>query len=78
MLAMTPTLARHVQKLTVHPERVLAEHERSGRHHVWNHAPVVSCLIAEAASHMDALHTFSWDGDDVLPTDRMWAKLRKK
>lgn len=76
MLTRTPALARHVQKLTVRPEydgkRKQPEFIRA-----WNHAHIVSSLVASASKHMDALHTFSWDGEDTLPDDVMWADLRK-
>lgn len=76
MLARTPALARHVQKLLVHPESSLKnsqpEFVRS-----WNHARTVSSLVAAASKHMDALRHFGWDGEDTLPDDRMWADLRR-
>ncbi|KAI0769695.1 hypothetical protein BD413DRAFT_694227 [Trametes elegans] len=74
MIARTPQVARHVRRLTVHPE-----HEPNPRpceqYRAWDNAGVVSRCVMRAARNLDALHNFEWDGEDMLPDDRMWAEL---
>ncbi|THH32504.1 hypothetical protein EUX98_g1695 [Antrodiella citrinella] len=76
MLARTPALARHVQKLIVHPDGV-GKRKQHESIRAWNCAHTVSSLVAAASKHMDALHTFAWDGEDTLPDDLMWSELQK-
>ncbi|KAL4243969.1 hypothetical protein ABKN59_010055 [Abortiporus biennis] len=73
MLSRSPWIARHIQSLTIRPER-----RHPGREFLDTraHALVSSALVADAATYMDALHTFVWDGEDYLPNDRMWARLK--
>ncbi|KAI0328658.1 hypothetical protein GY45DRAFT_1254523 [Cubamyces sp. BRFM 1775] len=77
MIERCPQVARHVRKLTVHPE-----HEFHPRPHdqyrAWDNAGVVSRCVMRAARNLDALHHFEWDGEDMLPDDRMWAELRSR
>ncbi|KAH9949589.1 hypothetical protein B0H21DRAFT_727525 [Amylocystis lapponica] len=70
MLHCTPAVARHVQRLVVRPE----QHPPTQR--VWDVAGMVSRMVGEAARRLDALRVFEWDGEDMLPDDRMWANLR--
>ena len=77
MLIKSPGVARHVRKLTVHPDR-----------HPDTKAPLlpfsqeycslVSGLVADAARNMDALNTFVWNADGALPDDFMWGELRDR
>ena len=32
----------------------------------------------KVARHLDALARFEWDGEDMLPDDRMWSELRAR
>lgn len=75
MLAQSPHLARHVRKLVVHPESTGSRRQPKFLR-AWNYAHTVSSLVGAACQHMDALHTFSWDGEDSLPDDAMWEELR--
>lgn len=77
MLQRRPDVARHVRRLSVHPED-----EVSSRPHeqikAWDNAGVVSRCVMRVASHLDALSHFEWDGEDMLPDDRMWTELRAR
>ncbi|OCH92303.1 hypothetical protein OBBRIDRAFT_727011 [Obba rivulosa] len=77
MLQECPATARHVRKLVVRPEK----HPKPLRHDAsrfWDHARVVSRLVRSAARNLDALQAFEWDGEDMLPDDRMWLELRAR
>ncbi|EMD37352.1 hypothetical protein CERSUDRAFT_114029 [Gelatoporia subvermispora B] len=77
MLEQCPAVARHVRKLVVRPEK----HTKPQRHDVarfWDNARVVSRLVRAAAPNLDALQVFEWDGEDLLPDDRMWHELRTR
>ncbi|KAJ3524166.1 hypothetical protein NM688_g8608 [Phlebia brevispora] len=75
MLSRNANVARHVRKLTVHPDR-----------HPYSKIPLlpfareycslVSTLVAHAAKNMDALDTFFWDADAGVPEDLMWRQLK--
>ncbi|OBZ67182.1 hypothetical protein A0H81_12782 [Grifola frondosa] len=74
MLQRCPEVARHVQRLAVHPEKfpALSGYDSA---RVWDNAGMVSRLVSKAARHLDALRVFEWDGEDMLPDDRMWSHL---
>ena len=72
MLLRCPALARHIRRLAVFPEEgepVVPLRDSAG---------LVSRAVMRAARHFDALARFEWDGEDMLPDDRMWAELRAK
>ncbi|TFK90589.1 hypothetical protein K466DRAFT_583627 [Polyporus arcularius HHB13444] len=77
MLQRRPDVARHIRRLSVHPED-----EGSSRPHeqikAWDNAGVVSRCVMKVAQHLDALSHFEWDGEDMLPDDRMWSELRAR
>ncbi|KAI1794065.1 hypothetical protein LXA43DRAFT_915845 [Ganoderma leucocontextum] len=76
MLQRCPQVARHTQRLAVFPEDEPArprDHLRA-----WDNAGIVSRCVMKAARHLDALARFEWDGEDMLPDDRMWVELRSK
>ena len=75
MLQRCPKIARHVQKLVVRPEEQRFKRRQQLR--AWDNAGTVSRLVSLAARHLDALQTFEWDGDDMLPDDRMWSSLQE-
>ncbi|CDO75361.1 hypothetical protein BN946_scf184966.g29 [Trametes cinnabarina] len=77
MLERCPDVARHVRKLAVHPEHESLSRPRD-QYRVWDNAGVVSRCVMRAARNLDALHHFEWDGEDMLPDDRMWAELRAR
>ncbi|KAI0630286.1 hypothetical protein C8Q77DRAFT_1137332 [Trametes polyzona] len=77
MIERCPEVARHVRKLTVHPEHELTPRPRD-QYRAWDNAGVVSRCVMKAARNLDALHSFEWDGEDMLPDDRMWAELRTR
>ncbi|KAI0374110.1 hypothetical protein BV20DRAFT_1049515 [Pilatotrama ljubarskyi] len=77
MIAQFPQVARHVRKLTVHPEHELDPRPRD-QYRAWDNAGVVSRCVMRAARNLDALVHFEWDGEDMLPDDRMWAELRAR
>ncbi|KAI0743506.1 hypothetical protein C8Q80DRAFT_1107692 [Daedaleopsis nitida] len=77
MLQRCPDVARHIRRLAVHPE-----HEVDPRPHdharAWDNAGIVSRCVMKLAPHLDALAQFEWDGEDMLPDDRMWTELRSR
>lgn len=75
MFQRCPEIARHVQKLVVRPEK-LPNRKRRKLLRAWDNAGTVSRLVAAAARRLDVLQVFEWDGEDMLPDDRMWADLR--
>ncbi|EIW63382.1 uncharacterized protein TRAVEDRAFT_56411 [Trametes versicolor FP-101664 SS1] len=77
MIERCPEVARHVRRLTVHPEHELSPRPRD-QYRAWDNAGVVSRCVMRAARNLDALHDFEWDGEDMLPDDRMWAELRAR
>ncbi|KAI9060262.1 hypothetical protein FKP32DRAFT_1687783 [Trametes sanguinea] len=77
MIERSPDVARHVRKLTVHPEHESHPRPRD-QYRAWDNAGVVSRCVMRAARNLDALHHFEWDGEDMLPDDRMWAELRTR
>ncbi|KAI0358361.1 hypothetical protein OH77DRAFT_1518410 [Trametes cingulata] len=77
MIAQYPQVARHVRRLTVHPEHELDPRPRD-QYRAWDNAGVVSRCVMRAARNLDALVHFEWDGEDMLPDDRMWAELRER
>ncbi|KAL7281735.1 hypothetical protein ACG7TL_005053 [Trametes sanguinea] len=77
MIERSPDVARHVRKLTVHPEHESLSRPRD-QYRAWDNAGVVSRCVMRAARNLDALHHFEWDGEDMLPDDRMWAELRTR
>ena len=44
----------------------------------WDNAGAVSRAVMKVARHLDALARFEWDGEDMLPDDRMWSELRAR
>ncbi|KAI0819964.1 hypothetical protein BC628DRAFT_1413365 [Trametes gibbosa] len=77
MIERCPDVARHVRRLTVHPEHELSPRPRD-QYRAWDNAGVVSRCVMRAARNLDALYHFEWDGEDMLPDDRMWAELRAR
>ncbi|KAH9858797.1 hypothetical protein C2E23DRAFT_768410 [Lenzites betulinus] len=77
MIERCPDVACHVRKLTVHPEHELVPRPRD-QYRAWDNAGVVSRCVMQAAVNLDALAHFEWDGEDMLPDDRMWAELRAR
>ncbi|PCH43638.1 hypothetical protein WOLCODRAFT_153691 [Wolfiporia cocos MD-104 SS10] len=77
MLHRCPAVARHVRTLVVRPER-RPRHasRRQDSVRTWETAGVISRRVAAAARSLDALQTFEWDGEDMLPDDHMWSDLR--
>lgn len=76
MLRNTPEVARHVLELIVQPDRMsntVAGYEESKE---W--CKTISNLVAECATHMDALRKFTWNAVAALPQERMWAELRSR
>ena len=78
MLQRRPDVARHIRRLVVFPEDDPARAAARDRVRAWDNAGVVSRAVMKAARHLDALARFEWDGEDMLPDDRMWAELRAK
>lgn len=76
MLQRCPDVARHTQRLAVFPEDESARPRDRVR--VWDNAGIVSRCVMKAARHLDALARFEWNGEDMLPDDRMWVELRSK
>ncbi|EJF65383.1 hypothetical protein DICSQDRAFT_99172 [Dichomitus squalens LYAD-421 SS1] len=74
MLVRCPAVARHIRRLAVFPEDDPAR--LRGRMRAWDSAGVVSRAVMKVARHLDALARFEWDGEDMLPDDRMWSELR--
>lgn len=79
MLAQTPSIARHVQSLTVHPTSpsrtdpgpsYLYEGKKLGL------AYAVSDAVRRACVRLDALRHFVWDGEEMPGYDDMWFALR--
>ncbi|KAI8993089.1 hypothetical protein BD414DRAFT_412755 [Trametes punicea] len=77
LIERRPDVARHVRKLTVHPEHETHPRPRE-QYRAWDNAGVVSRCVMRAAPNLDALHHFEWDGEDMLPDDRMWGELRAR
>lgn len=77
MLLRRPDVARHIRTLSVHPEDELNSRPRE-QTRAWDNAGVVSRCVVKVAPHLDALSHFEWDGEDMLPDDRMWAELRAR
>lgn len=76
MLQRHPHISRHVQKLIVHPEKLTRKEREYAR--AWDNAGHVSRLVIGATRYLDALNAFEWDGEDMLPDDRMWSELRMR
>ena len=74
MLERSPDVARHIQRLAVFPEDEPARSRDRVR--AWDNAGIVSRSVLRVARHLDALARFEWDGEDMLPDDRMWSELR--
>ncbi|KAI0675265.1 hypothetical protein C8Q78DRAFT_965506 [Trametes maxima] len=77
MMQRCPAVARHVRKLTVHPEHESTPRPRD-QYRAWDNAGLVSRCIVKVARNLDALLQFEWDGEDMLPSDQMWAELRSR
>ncbi|KAL6306866.1 hypothetical protein BKA93DRAFT_123582 [Sparassis latifolia] len=75
MLQRYPHVARHVRRLVVRPER-RNRHDSLPHVREWDKAGMVSRLVVTTARYMDVLQAFEWDGEDMLPDDRMWVELR--
>lgn len=71
MLSRNPQIARHVQTLVVRPDH--AEQTPRTRYTPFD-GSVISGIVRQAAAHLDALHTFVWDAEE-LPPDNMWLSL---
>lgn len=78
MLQRSPAIARHIRRLSVHPEEESSSHPDRDHVRAWDNAGVVSRCVMKAAPHLDALSQFEWDGEDMLPDDRMWTELRTR
>ena len=81
MLERCPAVARHVRKLAVHPETdaEVLRRRRERRHtKEWDVAGDISRIVASAARHLHDLRVFEWDGEDMLPDDRMWSELQRR
>ncbi|PIL36119.1 hypothetical protein GSI_01779 [Ganoderma sinense ZZ0214-1] len=76
MLERCPDVARHTQRLAVFPEDEPTRPRDRVR--AWDNAGIVSRCVLKAARYLDALARFDWEGEDMLPDDRMWAELRSK
>lgn len=74
MLQRRPDVARHVRKLVLRPEDQLTGRKQQVR--AWDNAGMISRMVSDAAKYLDALQEFEWDGEDMLPDDRMWSGLR--
>ena len=74
MLGRCPAVARHIRRLAVFPEDESACPR--DRMRAWDNAGAVSRAVMKTAKHLDALAHFVWEGEDMLPDDRMWAELR--
>ncbi|KAI0704983.1 hypothetical protein C8T65DRAFT_578005 [Cerioporus squamosus] len=77
MLQRRPDVARHIRRLSVYPEDEVSSRPRE-QLKAWDNAGVVSRCVMKVAAHLDALSHFEWDGEDMLPDDRMWAELRAR
>ncbi|KAH9839509.1 uncharacterized protein C8Q71DRAFT_515344 [Rhodofomes roseus] len=77
MLGRCPAIARHVRKLVVRPEKELPRRPRPQTKE-WDVAGDISRIVAHAAKHLHDLHVFEWDGEDMLPDDRMWSELQRR
>lgn len=66
MLNRDPSIARHIQKLTV---RFPSSASHSGGF-------PISVLLRTLAPKLDALHTFIWDAGEIPQCDDMWFALR--
>jgi len=75
MLQRSPEIARHVRKLVIRPEEQMRS-KSTRQVRVWDNAGTISRMVGSAAQHLDALQVFEWDGEDMLPDDRMWSGLR--
>ena len=78
MLRRCPAVARHVRRLAVHPESDRGPAAAAGPFRAWDNAGIVSRCVMKLAPHLDALAQFEWDGEDMLPDDRMWTELRAR
>ena len=76
MLRDTPSLARHVQSLEIHP-RLAPNHDEQGSEDTGSLARI-SALIVEVSSHMDALQTFVWGSSSGPSVSAMWTALRQQ
>lgn len=76
MLQRCPDVARHIRTLAVYPEDDAPTRLRGDTLRAWDNAGVVSRAVMKTAKHLDALAHFVWEGEDMLPDDRMWAELR--
>lgn len=65
MLNREPSIARHIQTLTV---------RFSGSPHAGG--LLISDLLRTLAPKLDALHTFIWDAEEIPQCDDMWLALR--
>ncbi|KAI6169332.1 hypothetical protein EDD17DRAFT_1464528 [Pisolithus thermaeus] len=65
MLNREPSIARHIQKLTV---RFTSSPHSGGF--------LISDLLRTLAPKLDALHTFIWDAEEIPQCDDMWFALR--
>ncbi|KAI0316506.1 hypothetical protein OF83DRAFT_1060236 [Amylostereum chailletii] len=78
MLSMRPDRARHVRSLCVVPDN----HSTGlGTRPVWGRAVLadgyaVSAAVRRAASRLEVLQRFIWDGEELPPYDDMWFALR--
>ncbi|KAJ8518146.1 hypothetical protein ONZ45_g4748 [Pleurotus djamor] len=72
MLSQRPDIARHVRSLAIHPEG------KPGSNAHKCHVGLASEAVREiaASTHLDALSTFVWDGDELPVNDDMWFALR--
>ncbi|RPD74207.1 hypothetical protein L226DRAFT_535673 [Lentinus tigrinus ALCF2SS1-7] len=77
MLLRRPDVARHIRRLSVYPEHEMSSRPRE-QTRAWDNAGVVSRCVMKVAPYLDALSHFEWDGEDMLPDDRMWAELRAR
>lgn len=80
MLERCPAVARHVRKLAVRPETDAEVLRRRRERHTkeWDVAGDISRIVASAARHLHDLRVFEWDGEDMLPDDRMWSELQRR
>ena len=71
MLERCPAVARHVRKLAVRPETDALRSRRERHMKEWDVAGDISQIVASTARHLHDLRVFEWDGEDMLPDDRM-------
>ncbi|KAJ8696076.1 hypothetical protein PTI98_005974 [Pleurotus ostreatus] len=72
MLERRPDIARHILKLVIKPEA------KSGTQRPRFHEGLASAAVRSIAmsTHLDALRTFVWDGEEMPGNDDMWFALR--